>query len=166
MKKGYSVEVSDANIPVFPEHCVFCTRPHGEQLGTLEISPLFGKAFSQGIGFSFYPAGGDASKKQSVCIPAHDQCIKEIKTRFWIRNLLPLLVALPVLITSMSGNWNNMYILLIGLVAAAPLVFWEVTHPVPIGYEHGSGYYIFTFRDRNYAEVFAQQNNAVIKKVS
>lgn len=162
----YSVEVSDEETPVFPEHCVFCRRPDGEQLGTMEISPEFGKAFSQGVGFSFYPAVGDVSKKHSVGIPAHRQCIKEINTKFWIRNLLPVIVALPVLITGMSGNWNNYYILLLGLVAAAPLIFWDITHPLPIGYEHCSGHYVFTFRDRKYAKDFARQNNTGIKEVS
>jgi hypothetical protein len=45
-----------------------------------------------------------------------------------------------------------------------PFVLWHFNHPLPIECEYRKGNYIFTFKNRAYAERFAQMNKTNLSK--
>lgn len=162
MKHFHTVEVSDEQYPLFPEGCIICRKPLDVSFDCLEMHDVFGRKHSSII--TFFNAPGTAGELHTLKAPAHRECLKSITLKFRTRNLLPILVGTPVLITGMSGVWNNYLILLIGIAAAAPLVIWDIAHPLPLEYEHLPGKHIFRFRDRTYADDFAVHNKTSTKK--
>ncbi len=162
MKRLYTVEVNDEQYPLFPDGCIICRKPLDASFDCLEIHDVFGRKHSSIM--TFFHAPDRAAGLHTLKAPAHCECLKSISFKYRTRNMLPILVGASVLITGMSGAWNNYLILLIGLISAAPLVIWDITHPVPLEYERIPGKYVFRFRDQAYAKAFAACNRTVTKE--
>ena len=159
MKKTFDVIIDKLQGITFPSHCVVCKRPHNDQHGIIELTP--GGAYWHHLVTSLDYI---TSKTHVLSIPGHTKCLKSMRTSFWLRWLLLFLIIISCVIYGAVNDWNRFQSIVIGLIIAAPLIIWQVTHPLPIEYSQRSGKYIFSFSDRKYAELFAALNNAKIEE--
>jgi hypothetical protein len=161
MKLGYIVKTSDSTLPKFPESCVVCGYPHGGEDGIIEMTL---KAHMSSIAFYMANIIKMGEKRHILQIPGHQKCIRRLRRDYWLRYLLLVLIALPVVIIGIMNDWNRFYGGLIVCVIGAPFIYWELTHPLPVEYDHEKGEYIFTFKNKAYAESFAALNQSRIEE--
>lgn len=155
MKKLFIVEMSDSKLPIFPESCVVCNRPKGEQLRTMKMSSEHGR-----VDFYLYNLVKKNAQGYFLDIPAHDKCIIEVRNKFLKRFLL--ILSFTVLVGVICNHYNfSGFFAMIAFIFTMPLLF---NVPVPLEYEYYSNKFNFTFRDRNYAEHFAALNNVTMKE--
>jgi hypothetical protein len=162
MKLGYSVTVSDSREPKFPGYCVVCGQPHKEDQGIIEMTL---KAHMTSVVFYAANIMKIAEHRHVMKIPGHAKCINGLRRQFWQRYFVLAIIAVSVTIFGMFNNWNKYYGGLIVILIGAPFIYWELAHPLPIEYDHDRGQYIFTFKDRIYADNFAALNQTEMKEI-
>lgn len=162
MAEGYNVEISIKSPVEFPDECPICKRNARGNKSTIQIGPL-----DHNLAFS--------KIKNTIVVPMHIGCAKKFGLSFWKRygfilfcgivNLVIFAIYFDITKEPTGQYVFKRIILMLGFVLVlAPFIVWWFNHPLPIECEYEKGNYIFTFEDRNYAERFAQLNNAQVKK--
>lgn len=161
MKRNYyNVQVDEARNITFPEFCVVCGRLNNGQQGIIEMTKAQ----------SFFPSSFISaleqlsSKKRLIEIPSHKNCIRAVRSSFWKRNLLYVVIVLFWLTMGRINNWNIFHEIILIIISSAPLMYWDTKHPLPVEYILKDKKLIFTFIDKNYAERFALLNDSKIEE--
>lgn len=161
MKNVFIVEMSDSNKPVFPETCVVCRQAQSEPLGTLRISDENGR-----LDFYFYHLIKESPNENFLNVPAHDTCIKAVRNHFLKRFFLIMILPVSIGLIGMVYHLSLFYSAIAALLVIGPFLYWQLSVPVPMEYEHYSGKFVLVFKNRNYAADVAHLNHANMKEVS
>lgn len=167
MAEGYNVELNTKAKIEFPTECLMCGRDAKGQKRTLQIGPL-----NRDLALS-------SKIKNTINVPMHRNCSRKFGIAFWKRYgtiliLIPLLFLLgEIYFNKTIGQFYKhfgQYLLwslffLLGIVAIfIPIILWWHNHPLQIECDYEKGNYVFTFKDRIYAEKFAQLNKTQVKQ--
>src|SRR5574340_531926 len=141
MKYGYRVKVSDSPLPKFPPSCVVCGQQHRGEFGIIEMTR---KGHIPFVWFFMANIIKISEKHHILQIPGHKKCVNRLRRNFWLRNIMLVLVALAIATVGIINNWGKFYTAIVGLIICAPFIYWELSHPLPIEYDHNEGEYVFT----------------------
>ena len=152
---GFDVRVPSNQTPKFPDCCVVCGLSAAEETVMLRANPA-----GQRHALLIWLLG----RTHRILIPAHWTCGRHLRRSLFRRNIViatPLLLAIGV---AKPLGWINIWhflIMVVGIII--PILWWQVSYPIPaeFTYRQDEGY-IFTFRDRRYAMVFADLNGVTV----
>ena len=155
------VNLPKSYTPLFPDRCVICGK---ESPGdTYRVTT---RAIGSGAAMT------TAGPKFSVEAPACRGCRDQMRRRVWRRiaeNVVFLLIGLGVGVRVISGShtaFANVILFAICLLCLVPLVAWRTFHPLPFDITAFSDTVDYEFRDRAYAEEFAELNQDATQEQS
>lgn len=154
----YVVEIDCDRQPVFPQRCAACARIGSEMPVGIEVGDEEGRVDYYLYGFAVSPSQGPLLR-----IPIHESCAKAIRNDFLKKLALILLLA-----TAVIGLGMYLHHGLLGLIAAVliatPLLYIQMTKPVPFEFYKTPDSYVLIFANREYAREFAWHNGVEVEE--
>ncbi len=146
-------------VPVFPDRCVACGRPHPGDFLRLSVraSGLWDLLLPW-LWFTRRPARCEVP----ACPPCRAAAVRQRRIRFAVL-VLALCVSIPFVMPwvkswGLSRGWTRLLALAIGVLPLLPWGMWLALRPPPVDLTVGSDVVDYEFADAGYARDFAAQN--------